>query len=85
MIDIVLDRFFAGLLTGVTIGTLFYLFPVFRHIFSHNYRNYISDKYSDPENFKYETIRYFKLGLIYGFIYGFLLGEIIGPYNARFL
>jgi len=28
MIDIVLDRFFAGLLTGVTIGTLFYLFPV---------------------------------------------------------
>ncbi len=45
MIDIVLDRIFAGLLTGVTIGTLFYLFPVFRHIFSHNYRNNIRDKY----------------------------------------
>ena len=85
MIDIVLDRFFAGLLTGVTLGTLFYLFPVFRHIFSHSYRNYIRDKYADPENFKYETIRYFKLGLTYGFVYGFLIGEIIGPYNARFL
>ena len=34
MIDIVLDRFFAGLLTGVTIGTLFYLFPIFRHMVS---------------------------------------------------
>ena len=44
MIDIVLDRFFAGLLTGVTIGTLFYLYPSIRHIFSHSYRKYIRDK-----------------------------------------
>ena len=85
MIDIVLDRFFAGILTGVSIGTLFYLFPVIRHIFSSSYRNYIKDKYSDPENFKNETIRYFKLGLTYGFVYGFIIGEIIGPYNTRFL
>lgn len=85
MIDIVLDRFFAGFLSGVATGTLFYLFPVFRHIFSTNYRNQFLGKYSYPGYFKYETFRYFKIGLTYGFIYGFLLSEIIGPYNARFL
>ncbi|GIS05232.1 MAG: hypothetical protein CM15mP108_3360 [Gammaproteobacteria bacterium] len=64
---------------------LYFIYFLYSGIFFHSYRNYIRDKYADPENFKYETIRYFKLGLTYGFVYGFLIGEIIGPYNARFL
>jgi len=34
------------------------------------------------ENFNKETVKFFKLGLMYGFTYGFVVGTIIGPFGS---
>ena len=78
MLDIVINRIIQGLLSAVGLGTVFYLLPVFRHIFSKKYRS----QFEIEENlFQIETIKYLRMGLIYGFIYGFVAGNVIGRYG----
>ena len=38
MIDVVLSRLVQGLLSGIGIGTLFYFYPIIRHMVSQKYR-----------------------------------------------
>tara|TARA_B100001939_G_C16889893_1_gene594878 strand:- start:589 stop:849 length:261 start_codon:yes stop_codon:yes gene_type:complete len=82
MLDEVIVRLIQGVLSGIGLGTVFYFYPIIRHIIDSKYR--VHYRFNNDENyaFKKETHKYFKLGLSYGFIYGFLLGTIIGPYGS---
>ena len=82
MIDVVLSRLVQGLLSGIGIGTLFYFYPIIRHMVSQKYRYKFRFNKGGIDAFKKETRTYFKLGLTYGFIYGFAIGTIIGPFGS---
>ena len=80
MIDVVLSRLVQGLLSGIGIGTVFYFYPIIRHMVSQKYRYKFRFNKGGIDAFKKETRKYFKLGLTYGFIYGFAIGTIIRPF-----
>ena len=82
MIDVVLSRLVQGLLSGIGIGTLFYFYPIIRHMVSQKYRYKFRFNKGGIDAFKIETRKYFKLGLTYGFIYGFAIGTNIGPFGS---
>ena len=82
MIDAVLSRLVQGLLSGIGIGTIFYLYPIIKHMASQKYRYKFRFNKGGIDAFKKETRKYFKLGLTYGFIYGFAIGTIIGPFGS---
>jgi len=82
MIDTVLSRLVQGILSGIGIGTIFYFYPIIRHIISQKYRYKFRFNKGGIDDFKKETKKYFKLGLTYGFIYGFAIGTIIGPFGS---
>jgi len=82
MIDAVLSRLVQGLLSGIGIGTIFYFYPIIKHMASHKYRYKFRFNKGGIDAFKKETRKYFKLGLTYGFIYGFAIGTIIGPFGS---
>ena len=68
MIDVVLSRLVQGLLSGIGIGTIFYFYPIIRHMVSQKYRYKFRFNKGGIDAFKKETRKYFKLGLTYGFI-----------------
>ena len=82
MLEIVINRIIQGLLSAVGLGTVFYLLPVFRHIFSKKYRSRFEIEDYGKNLFQIETIKFLRMGLIYGFIYGFAIGTIIGPFGS---
>lgn len=82
MLDVVLSRIVQGLFSGIGIGTLFYFYPILRHMSSRNYRYKYRFNQDGKEKFNKETLKFFKLGLMYGFTYGFIVGTIIGPFGA---
>ena len=82
MIDEALSRLVQGLLSGIGIGTIFYFYPIIRHMVSQKYRYKFRFNKGGIDAFKIETRKYFKLGLTYGFIYGFAIGTIIGPFGS---
>jgi len=82
MIDVVLSRMVQGLLSGIGIGTIFYFYPIIRHMISQKYRYQFRFNKDGVESFKKETRKYFKIGLSYGFIYGFIIGTIVGPFGS---
>ena len=82
MIDVVLSRLVQGILSGIGIGTIFYFYPIIRHMISQKYRYKFRFIKGGKDDFKKETRKYFKLGLTYGFIYGFAIGTIIGPFGS---
>jgi len=82
MIDVVLSRMVQGLLSGIGIGTIFYFYPIIRHMISQKYRYQFRFNKDGVESFKKETRKYFKIGLSYGFIYGFVIGTIVGPFGS---
>ena len=82
MIDAVLSRLVQGLLSGIGIGTIFYFYPIIKHMASQKYRYKFRFNKGGIDAFKKETSKYFKLGLTYGFIYGFAIGTIIGPFGS---
>ena len=77
MIDVGLSRLVQGLLSGIGIGTIFYFYPIIRHMVSQKYRYKFRFNKGGIDAFKIETRKYFKLGLTDGFIYGFAIGTII--------
>ncbi len=81
MLEIVINRIIQGLLSAVGLGTVFYLLPVFRHIFSKKYRSRFEIEDYGKHLFQIETIKFLRMGLIYGFIYGFVAGNVIGRYG----
>ncbi len=82
MIQIVIARSIQGLLSGIGIGTIFFLYPILKHLISEKYRSNFRIQEFEKELFTYETLKYLKIGLTYGFIYGFVVGTIIGPFGA---
>ncbi len=83
MLEEALSRLIEGILSGIGVGFVFYIFPVVRFTFSQSYRFKFRFEEEGSLIFRKETIKYLKIGFIYGFIYGFLLGTIIGPFGAR--
>ena len=64
MIDVVLSRLVQGLLSGIGIGTLFYFYPIIRHMVSQKYRFKFRFNKGGIDAFKKETRKYF-----YGSVY----------------
>ena len=82
MFELVATRLFQGFLSGIGLATLFYLYPIMKHILNDKYRKTFEISEYGKELFKIETIKYLRKGLIYGFIYGALVGTVIGPFGA---
>ncbi len=82
MIQIVIARSIQGILSGIGIGTIFFLYPILKHLASEKYRTKFRIQEYGKELFTYETLKYLKIGLTYGFLYGFIVGTIIGPFGA---
>ena len=61
MVDVVLSRLVQGLLSGIGIGTLFYFYPIIRHMVSQKYRYKFRFNKGGIDAFKIETRKYFKL------------------------
>ena len=74
MIQIVIARSIQGILSGIVIGTLFFCYPILKHLISEKYRIKFKIQEFGKELFTYETLKYFKIGLTYGFLYGFIVG-----------
>jgi hypothetical protein len=72
-----------GILSGIGIGFIFYLYPVIRHTFSENYRYKFRFEEDGKLRFRNKTIKYLKKGFFYGFTYGFIMGTIIGPFGSQ--
>ena len=83
MIDVVLSRLVQGLLSGIGIGTVFYFYPIIRHMVSQKYRYKFRFEDDGKLRFRNETIKYLKIGFFYGFMYGFIMGTIIGPFGSQ--
>ena len=83
MLEEAVSRLIEGFLSGIGIGFIFYLFPVFRHTFSQKYR--FKFRFNEDGNieFRKETIKYLKIGFFYGFTYGFIMGTVIGPFGSQ--
>tara|TARA_B100000886_G_scaffold247235_1_gene174032 strand:+ start:1221 stop:1481 length:261 start_codon:yes stop_codon:yes gene_type:complete len=82
MFEIVATRLIQGLLSGIGLAALFYMYPIMKHIFNDKYRKKFEIAEFGNELFKIETLKYLRKGLIYGFIYGALVGTVIGPFGA---
>ena len=82
MMQLVFERLLQGIFSAIGVGTLFYCYPVIKHIFSEQYRYKFKFEENSKLLFHLETIRYLRKGLVYGFIYGLVLGTIIGPFGA---
>ena len=82
MYEFVTERVVQGLLSGIGLGTVFYLSPITRHIISNKYRKKFKIAEFGHELFKIETIKYLRKGIIYGFLYGAIVGTIIGPFGS---
>ena len=78
MFELVATRLFQGFLSGIGLATLFYLYPIMKHILNDKYRKTFEISEYGKELFKIETIKYLRNG----FIYGALVGTIIGPFGA---
>ena len=79
MLEEALSRLIEGVLSGIGIGFVFYLYPVVRHTFSKKYRYKFRFKEDGNLRFRNETIKYLKIG----FFYGFIMGTIIGPFGSQ--
>lgn len=79
MLEEALSRLIEGVLSGIGIGFVFYLYPVVRHTFSKKYRYKFRFEEDGNLRFRNETIKYLKIG----FIYGFIMGTIIGPFGSQ--
>ncbi len=82
MIQVVIARSIQGILSGIGIGTIFFCYPIFKHLVSEKYRIKFKIEEFGKELFTYETLKYLKIGLMYGFLYGFIVGTVIGPFGA---
>jgi len=82
MMQIVFERTIQGVYSAIGVGTLFYCYPVIRHIFSEDYRFRFKFEEDSTLLFQIETIKYLKRGLVYGFIYGAVIGTIVGPFGS---
>ena len=82
MIQVVISRTIQGVLSGIGIGTIFFCYPIFKHLVSDKYRTKFKIEEFGKELFTFETLKYLKIGLTYGFLYGFIVGTIIGPFGA---
>ena len=71
-----------GILSGIGIGTIFFCYPIVKHLVSEKYRIKFKIEEFGKELFTYETLKYLKIGLLYGFLYGFIVGTVIGPFGA---
>lgn len=83
MLEEAVSRLIEGILSGIGIGFIFYLYPVFRHTFSQKYRFKFRFNEDGNSKFRQETIKYLKIGFFYGFSYGFIMGTIIGPFGSQ--
>ena len=72
MIQVVIARSIQGILSGIGIGTIFFCYPVVKHLISEKYRIKFKIEEFGKELFTYETLKYLKIGLMYGFLYGFI-------------
>jgi len=79
MLEEALSRLIEGVLSGIGIGFVFYLYPVVRHTFSKKYRYKFRFEEDGNLRFRNETIKYLKIG----FFYGFIMGTIIGPFGSQ--
>ena len=79
MLEGALSRLIEGVLSGIGIGFVFYLYPVVRHTFSKKYRYKFRFEEDGNLRFRNETIKYLKIG----FFYGFIMGTIIGPFGSQ--
>ena len=79
MLEEALSRLIEGVLSGIGIGFVFYLYPVVRHTFSKKYRYKFRFEEDGNLRFRNETIKYLKIG----FFYGFIMGTIIGPFGLQ--
>ena len=59
-----------------------FCYPVVKHLISEKYRIKFKIEEFGKELFTYETLKYLKIGLVYGFLYGFIVGTVIGPFGA---
>ena len=82
MFEFATTRLLQGFLSGIGLSTIFYMYPVMKHILNDKYRKEFEIAEYGKELFKIETIKYLRKGLIYGFIYGALVGTVIGPFGA---
>ena len=73
MLEEAVSRLIEGILSGIGIGFIFYLYPVVRHTFSDKYRYKFKFEDDGKLRFRNETIKYLKIGFFYGFIYGFIM------------
>ena len=83
MLEEAISRLIEGILSGIGIGFIFYLYPVVRHTFSDKYRYKFRFEDDGKLRFRNETIKYLKIGFFYGFTYGFIMGTIIGPFGSQ--
>ena len=83
MLEEAVSRLIEGVLSGIGIGFIFYLFPVFRHTFSQKYRFKFRFNDDGTIHFSKETIKYLKIVFFYGFTYGFIMGTIICPFGSK--
>ena len=83
MLEEAISRLIEGILSGIGIGFIFYLYPVVRHTFSDKYRYKFRFEDDGKLRFRNETIKYLKIRFFYGFTYGFIMGTIIGPFGSQ--
>ena len=57
MFELVATRLFQGFLSGIGLATLFYLYPILKHILNDKYRKTFEISEYGKEPFKIETIK----------------------------
>ena len=62
MLEEAISRLIEGILSGIGIGFIFYLYPVVRHTFSDKYRYKFRFEDDGKLRFRNETIKYLKIG-----------------------
>ena len=61
MLEEAVARLIEGILSGIGVGFIFYLYPVVRHTFSDKYRYKFRFEEGGKLRFRNETIKYLKI------------------------
>ena len=64
MIQVVIARSIQGILSGIGIGTIFFCYPIVKHLVSEKYRIKFKIEEFGKELFTYETLKYLKIGIM---------------------
>ena len=73
MFEFVTTRLLQGFLSGIGLATLFYFYPIMKHLLNDKYRRKFQIAEFGKELFKIETIKYLRKGLLSIFVGALML------------